>query len=498
MKERAGEGDSPSVFVAERFSPGRRSVRVASAAALGGLLFGYDISLINSAAAALQDEFQIGNAVLGFTAAAALLGAAIGAIIIGRIADRIGRVPAMKLAAMLFFVCGVGSGLASSIWLVVIFRILGGIGIGVAAVVASAYIAETSPPRIRGRLGSLQQLAVVSGIFLSLVVGWLLATIAGGPRAELSLGLPAWRWMFLGEAVPAVIYGALAFTIPESPRYLVAAQRIPEARRVISMLFGERNVEIAVQRISETLRRETAPSWRDLRKPGGCLYGIVWVGLGLAVFQQFVGITVIFFYSKVLWRAVGFAESSSFAIAMVTAVVNVVVTLIAIALIDKTGRRPLLLTGSAGMALMLTTLTVVFVTAPVIDGKPHLGGASGPIALIAANVFVIAFGVSWGPILWVALGEMFPNRIRAAALGLASAAQWTASWTITVTFPALRDMLGLAYGFYAVCAVLSFVFVWKWFPETKGVSLEDMHAELSPASAGTPPRAAPRSGSSPG
>jgi sugar porter (SP) family MFS transporter len=449
-------------------------------AALAGLLFGYDISLINCAIAALQDEFKIGNAVLGFTAAAVLLGAAIGAIIAGRIADRIGRRPAMKLAAILFFVCGVGSGLASSIWLVAIFRILGGAGIGVSSVVASAYIAETSPPHIRGRLGSLQQLAVVSGIFLSLVVGWLLADIAGGARAELWLGLPAWRWMFLGEAVPALIYGTLAFTIPESPRYLVAARRIPEARRVLSMLFGERNVEITVQRISQTLRRETPPSWRDLRKPGGGLYGIVWVGLGLAVFQQFVGITVIFFYSKVLWQAVGFGESSSFAIAVVTAVVNVLITLIAIALIDKTGRRPLLLTGSAGMALTLTTLTVAFATAPVIDGKPHLGGVSGPIALIAANVFVIAFGISWGPSLWVVLGEIFPNRIRAAALGLTAASQWVANWTITVTFPALRDVLGWAYGFYAMCAVLSFVFVWKWVPETKGVPLEDMHAELRP------------------
>jgi SP family sugar:H+ symporter-like MFS transporter len=468
------------VFADERSSPSWSAVRVASVAALGGLFFGYDISLINCAIAALQDEFKIGSAVMGFAAAAALLGAAIGAVVTGRIADRLGRRPAMKLAAIFFFVCGVGSGLASSIWLVVIFRILGGAGIGVASVVASAYIAETSPPHIRGRLGSLQQLAIVSGILLSLVIGWLLAAIAGGVHAELWLGLPAWRWMFLAEAVPALIYGTLAFTIPESPRYLVAARRMPEARRVISMLSGARNAEIIVQRISETLRRETPPSWRDLRKPGGSLYGIVWVGLGLAVFQQFVGITVIFFYSKVLWQAVGFGESSSHAIALVTAVVNVVITVIAIALIDKTGRKPLLLIGSAGMAVMLATMTVVFATAPLINGKPHLGGVSGPIALIAANVFVIAFGISWGPALWVVLGEMFPNRIRAAALGLAAAAQWTANWTITVTFPALHDVLGWAYGFYAVCAVLSLMFVLKWVPETKGVSLEDMHAELRP------------------
>nr|WP_246216786.1 sugar porter family MFS transporter [Mycobacterium botniense] len=456
----------------------RTAVRAASVAGLGGLLFGYDISLINSVAAALHTAFGIANAVLGITAAATLLGAAAGAATAGRTADRIGRLPTLRLAAMLFAVCGLGSGLAATIWLVVLMRIVGGLGIGLISVVASAYIAEISPPNIRGRLSSLQQLAIVSGIFVSLVVNWLLTDLAGGPRAQFWGGLPAWRWMFFGEAVPAVLYGALACTIPESPRYLVAAQRIPEARRVSAMLFGERKADFTVKRISETLRHEARPSWRDLRRPTGGLYGIVWVGVGMAVFQQFVGITVIFFYSKPLWQAVGFGDSSSFAIAVLTAAVNVLTTVAALALIDKTGRKPLLLTGSAGMAAMLATLTFVFVSAPVIDGQAHLGDVSGPAALIAATVFVIAFGFSWGPILWVLLGEMFPNRIRAAALSLAAATQWTANGMITVSFPALRHVLGLAYGFYTVCAMLSFLFVWKWVPETKGVALEDMRAEL--------------------
>ncbi|MGH3523008.1 MAG: MFS transporter, partial [Mycobacterium sp.] len=309
-------------------------------------------------------------------------------------------------------------------------------------------------------------------------VDWLPFQFGGGSRAELWLGLAAWRWTFLAEVIPAVIYGALTFTIPESPRYLIAAQRVPEARRVLSSVLGERNIEITVNRIQETLRREHPPSWRDLRKPTGGLYGIVWVGLGLAVFQQLVGITVIFYYGSALWQAVGFGESSSFAIAVITSVVNVLITLIAIALIDKVGRRPLLLTGSAGMALMLATLSVIFARAPIVDGKPHLVGASGLLALIAANIFVIAFGVSWGPGLWVLLGEIFPNRIRAAAVGLAAAGQWLTNFAIAFTFPALRHMLGFAYGFYTLCAVLSFLFVWRWVRETNGVSLEDMHAEL--------------------
>jgi SP family sugar:H+ symporter-like MFS transporter len=453
------------------------AVRSASVGALGGLLFGYDISVTNGAIKALQDHFHVGNAALGFAAAAALMGAAIGALITGRIADGMGRLAMMKLAAGLFLICGLGTGLSGEIWTFVIFHCIGGVGIGVASVVGPEYIAEVSPPRIRGRLGSLQQLGIVCGICISLIVNWLPFHIAGDPRCELWLGLAAWRWTFLGEAIPALIYGLLVFTIPESPRYLVAAQRIPEARRVLAML-GAR-VDSTLERISETLKRETPPSWRDLRKPRGGLYGIVWVGLGLAVFQQFVGITVMFYYSDVLWENFGFGERSSFTIALVTSVVNVLATFVAIALIDRVGRRPLLLAGSMGMTAMQATLTVVFGTAPIVDGKPYLVGAAAPIALVAANAFVVAFGISWGPVLWVELGEMFPNRIRPAALGLAAAGQWLASWTTIVTFPALRHMLGFAYGFYTLCAALSLVFVWRWVRETNGISLEDMHAELA-------------------
>jgi sugar porter (SP) family MFS transporter len=349
--------------------------------------------------------------------------------------------------------------------------------VGVASVIAPAYIAETSPPRIRGRLGSLQQLAIVTGIFLSLAVDYLLAHLAGGSREELWLGLEAWRWMFIVMTLPALLYGGLAFTIPESPRYLVAKFRIPEARRVLSMLLGEKNLELTITRIQDSLKSEKPPSWRDLRKPSGGLYGIVWVGLGLSVFQQFVGINVIFYYSNVLWEKVGWDESASFKITVITSITNILTTLIAIALIDKVGRKPLLLVGSAGMATALATMAFVFQTADIVDGQPQVGPVAGPIALVAANLFVVAFGMSWGPVVWVLLGEMFPNRIRGAALGLAAAGQWTANWLITVTFPGLRNVLGLAYGFYALCALLSFVFVWKWVEETKGKHLEDMHRE---------------------
>ncbi|KUI42824.1 MFS transporter [Mycobacterium sp. GA-1199] len=458
-----------------------RVVLIASVAALGGLLFGYDSAVINGAVAAVEDHFQTTKAVTGVAVAAALIGAAMGAVVAGRLADKIGRLSVMKIAALLFFISAFGTGLATNIWMFGLFRVVGGIGVGVASVIAPAYIAETSPPRIRGRLGSLQQLAIVTGIFVSLAIDALLAHLAGGSREELWLGMPAWRWMFLVMAVPAVVYGVLAFTIPESPRYLVATYRIPEARRVLSRLLGEKNLELTITRIKDSLKSETPPSWRDLRKPTGGLYAIVWVGVLLSVFQQFVGINVIFYYSNVLWEAVGFGEGQAFLITVITSVTNIVTTLIAIALIDKVGRKPLLLVGSTGMAITLGTMAILFGTAPVVDGQPSLDGIAGPIALVAANLFVVSFGMSWGPVVWVLLGEMFPNRIRGAALGLAAAAQWIANCAITASFPALGDFsLGVAYGFYAICAVLSFLFVWKYIEETKGKHLEDMGNEAAP------------------
>ncbi|MEZ0342244.1 sugar porter family MFS transporter [Mycobacterium sp. pV006] len=473
-------GETPEIFDEDQdFSSGKTAVRIASVAALGGLLFGYDSAVINGAVDSIQEDFGIGNAELGFAVASALLGAAVGAMTAGRIADRIGRIAVMKIAAVLFFISAFGTGLAPDVWAIVLFRIVGGIGVGVASVIAPAYIAETSPPGIRGRLGSLQQLAIVSGIFLSFAVNWVLQWAAGGANQPLWFGVDAWRWMFLAMAVPAVVYGTLAYTIPESPRYLVASHKIPEARRVLTKLLGQKNLEITITRIRETLEREDKPSWRDLRKPTGGVYGIVWVGLGLSIFQQFVGINVIFYYSNVLWQAVGFSADESAIYTVITSVINVLTTLIAIALIDKIGRKPLLLIGSSGMAVTLITMAVIFANATIgPDGNPSLPGASGVVALIAANLFVVAFGMSWGPVVWVLLGEMFPNRIRAAALGLAAAGQWAANWLITVTFPGLRDHLGLAYGFYGLCAVLSGLFVWRWVRETKGVSLEDMHGEL--------------------
>ena len=458
-------------------SSSREALRIAAVAALGGFLFGYDSAVINGAVAAVATEFGAGSASLGFAVASALLGAAAGAIGAGRMADLIGRLAVMKVAALAFLVSALGTGFAGSLEMLVVFRIVGGVGVGMASVIAPAYIAEIAPAAIRGRLASLQQLAIVTGIFVSLAVDFAFAHAAGGSREEFWLGLDAWQWMFLAMAVPAVVYGALAFTIPESPRWLISRHKVGAAAVILRKLLDTKDVDVTIDRIRATMERESAPSWRDLRNPDGRVAGIVWVGLLVSVFQQFVGINVIFYYSNVLWEAVGFDESQAFTITVIGATINIITTFIAIATVDRFGRRPLLLIGSVGMAVTLGTMAVVFGTAKVVDGAPVLEGVQGPIALVAANLFVIAFGMSWGPITWVLLGEMFPNRMRAAALSLAAGGQWVANWVITVSFPGLKDVsLALAYGLYATFAVLSFLFVKRYVDETKGKQLEDMHA----------------------
>lgn len=470
-------GPTPEVESIDDGSAGEQTkgaIRISVVAALGGFLFGYDSAVINGAVAAIERQFQVEPALLGFAVASALLGAAAGAMTAGRVADRFGRLSVMKLAAVLFFVSAFGAGLSQSVGMLVVFRVIGGLGVGFASVIAPAYIAEVAPARIRGRLGSLQQLAIVTGIFTSLIVDFILAMAAGSSHDVLWLGMEAWRWMFIAMFIPAVIYGGLAMTIPESPRFLVGAGRHDEARKVLSTLLHPSKVEATIERIAASLKRDTKPSYKDLRGPALGLLPIVWVGILLSVFQQFVGINVIFYYSNVLWEAVGFSEADSFLITVITSVTNIVTTLIAIASIDKFGRKPLLLVGSTGMTIALGVMAFVFGTAPVVNGVPQLG-AMGPVALVAANVFVVTFGMSWGPVVWVLLGETFPNKIRGAALSLAAAAQWVANWLITVSFPSLKDVsLGLAYGFYFVCALLSLIFVWRFVRETKGMELEEM------------------------
>ena len=450
-------------------------IALAIAGAVGGFLFGFDSSVINGAVDPIQDQFGLGDSLTGFAVAIALLGCAVGAYIAGRLADWKGRIPAMLVGAILFFVSAVGTGLAFSVWDLIAWRLVGGLGIGIASVIAPAYIAEISPKNLRGRLGSLQQLAITIGIFAALLSDTVFATWAGGAGQELWLGLEAWRWMFLAAVVPAVVYGLVALKLPESPRFLVLKGRDEEVRGIFARLWPNDDVERAIRDVRATIEDDAHGSKKGaLRGNRFGLKPIVWVGIILSVFQQFVGINVIFYYSTTLWKSVGFQESDSLTISVITAVTNIAVTFVAIALVDRVGRRPILLFGSVGMAVALATMAVSFSQAVQVDGAPSLPGAWGPIALVAANVFVISFGASWGPVVWVLLGEIFPNRIRARALGIAAAAQWIANFVITLSFPPLASVsLVLTYGLYALFAALSFVFVFKVVPETNGLSLEE-------------------------
>jgi len=470
-----------------------RVIGLAAAGAVGGFLFGFDSSVINGAVDAIQSEFDLSAVVTGFAVASALLGCAVGAELAGRLADRFGRIPVMVIGSILFLISSLGSGLAFGVIDLIVWRVIGGIGIGIASVVAPAYIAEISPRLLRGRLASLQQLAIVFGIFAALLSDALFAAAAGGAAEPFWLDLDAWRWMFMACVVPAVVYGALALTLPESPRFLVKAGKEDQAREVLARIQpGEE--DRAVRDIHDSMKQEEYGKRKGaLRGPVLGLQGIVWIGILLSVFQQFVGINVIFYYSTTLWQAVGFDESDSFTISVITSVTNILVTFIAIALVDRVGRRPLLLVGSAGMALALATMAFAFANSQEVDGAVTLPGAWGPIALIAANLFVVFFGFSWGPLVWVLLGEIFPNRFRARALGLAAAAQWVANFLITVTFPALADFsLFFTYGMYASFAVLSFLFVFWKVPETNGMSLEE--SEMVFARKGSAKRSAVASG----
>lgn len=451
---------------------------IAGAAALGGFLFGFDTAVINGAVAAIQNTFAMNSAMTGFAVSSALLGSAVGAFIAGPIADRLGRTKTMIIASVLFTLSAIGSGIAFGVWDFIFWRALGGMAVGMASVIAPAYIAEVAPAHLRGRLGSLQQLAIVVGIFLALLGNYFIALGAGGSaEAPFWFGVPAWRWMFWSEVPPALLYGIAAFMIPESPRYLVAQGRDREAAQVLAKVVGG-DVQAKVEEIRHTVTQERKPKFSDLLSRRGGLLPIVWIGMGLSILQQFVGINVIFYYSSILWRAVGFSERNSLLITVITSVVNIVTTFIAIATVDKFGRKPLLLLGSIGMTLTLGILTLVFGNAAIdpVTGTPTLIGLPGVIALLSANLYVVFFGFSWGPIVWVLLGEMFNNQIRAAALSLAASIQWIANFLVSTTFPPLLSFFGLgaAYGLYTISAAISIFFVVFFIRETKGKELEQM------------------------
>jgi len=451
---------------------------IVAVATIGGFMFGYDSGVINGTQQGLEKAFNLSKLGTGLNVGAILLGCAAGAFLAGRLADHIGRRTVMLIAAVLFIISAIGAGAADTSMHFIIARFVGGLGVGAASVLAPVYISEVTPAQIRGRLSSIQQIMIITGLTGAFLVNYLLAQTAGGSTSLLWGGLPAWRWMFWVQVIPAAIFLVSLVFIPESPRFLVVKNRDAEAQKVLTRLLGPEEGKRKVEEIRASLAADHhRPKLSDLiDKSRGRVRPIVWVGLGLAIFQQLVGINVVFYYGAVLWQSVGFSENDSLKINILSGALSIVSCLAAIALIDKVGRKPLLLVGSAGMAVTLGLMAAAFSTATLVHGAVHLSDRAGLTALISANAYVILFNMSWGPVMWVMLGEMFPNQIRGSGLAVAGFGQWIANFGISVSFPAMAASLGLVvtYGFYAASALVSFFFVSKAVHETNGRELEHM------------------------
>lgn len=443
---------------------------------IGGFLFGFDSGVINGTVDGLQAAFNSDSVGTGFNVASMLLGCAVGAFFAGTLADRLGRRSLLIVSAIFFAISAWGSGVAETSGEFIFYRVLGGLAVGAASVLAPAYISEVTPARFRGRMSSIQQIAIISGLFCAFLSNYIIAGSAGGSTMEFAWGYQAWRWMFWIELVPAVTFFIALLFIPESPRFLVASRKKEKALTVLQRLMGE-DAQAMLDQIEASLVADHRPSLKDISDKTYGVRPIVWVGIGLATFQQLVGINVVFYYGTVLWQSAGFSESDALLINVVSGGLSIAACLVATFLIDKIGRKPLLLIGSIGMSVTLAIMAFVFARALVQEGGAlKLEGSNGTVALVAANLYVIFFNMSWGPVMWVMLGEMFPNQIRGSGLAVSGLAQWVSNFAVTMTFPILLSSIGLggAYGIYAIGAVISIFFILKFVDETKGRELEDM------------------------
>lgn len=474
-----GNSTSEGVTDAPRGENTGLIILISCVATIGGFLFGFDSGVINGTVDGLQRAFNSDSVGTGFNVASMLLGCAVGAFFAGRLADVFGRRTLLIVAAVLFLVSAWGSGIATGSLEFVLYRIVGGLAVGAASVMSPAYIAEVSSARYRGRLATVQQIAIIGGLFAAFLSNYLLARVAGGSTAEFWGGYQAWRWMFWIEIAPAALFLVALFAIPESPRFLVARGRLVQAERVLVRLYGDAAGRRKLEEIRQSLAADQhRPKFSDLvSKVTGRVRPIVWVGIGLAVFQQLVGINVVFYYGAVLWQAVGFSENDALLINVLSGALSIGACIVSLLLVDRIGRKPLLWIGSAGMAVTLAAVTAAFATGTLADdGRLVLSDSMGVLALVAANLYVIFFNASWGPVMWVMLGEMFPNQIRGSGLAVAGLFQWGANFLITWTFPMLLAGIGLAgaYGLYAAAAALSVVFVLRYVHETRGRELEQM------------------------
>jgi SP family xylose:H+ symportor-like MFS transporter len=438
-------------------------------AALGGLLFGYDTAVISGAEKSIQafliDSQGLSSFLHGVTVSSALIGCIFGGAISGFVSSAYGRKKALIMAGVLFFLSALGSGnpeflffnkgesSMGLLWMFNFYRVIGGVGVGLASAVCPMYIGEIAPAEIRGRLVSLNQFAIIFGMLIVYFVNW---GIADGQTIEW-INEIGWRRMFLSEALPAAVFILLMFLVPESPRYLALKQKDTEALSILTRVNGVEKAKQILEDIKSTIETSKAKLYS---------YGkaVLIIGILLSVFQQFVGINVALYYAPRIFESMGAAKDASMLQTIIMGLVNVVFTLVAILTVDKWGRKPLLIVGSIGMAIgMIAISTLAFLD------------IIGTTTLIFIIIYTASFMMSWGPICWVLISEIFPNKIRSQAVAIAVAAQWTANFFISSTYPPMMEFSnGGTYFFYGVMSILSALFVWKYVPETKGKTLEEM------------------------
>jgi len=438
-------------------------------ATLGGLLFGYDTAVISGAEKSVQafliTSLGLSTLVHGLTISSALIGCIIGGAISGLFSSVIGRKKSLMVAAVLFFISALGSGYPEFLffekgkvtlgllYMFNFYRIIGGIGVGMASAIVPMYIGEISPAGIRGRLVSYNQFAIIFGMLVVYFVNW---GIANGQTLEWINDI-GWRLMFVSEAIPAALFGILLFVVPETPRYLTLKHRDDDALRILEKINDAKIAKEILNDIKNTVEHHSGKLFS---------YGklVIIIGILLSVFQQFVGINVALYYAPRIFESMGAGKDGSMLQTVVMGLVNVIFTVVAIVTVDKWGRKPLLMVGSVGMAIGMFAIA---------------GLAFFEVLGIGTLVFIIiytaSFMMSWGPICWVLISEIFPNKIRGRAVAVAVVAQWAANYLISSTYPAMMEFSGtFTYGFYGIMSVLSFFFVWKMVPETKGQTLEEL------------------------
>ena len=432
---------------------------VACVAALGGLLFGYDIGIISGALLFMEQDFPLTPFLTGVVVSSILLGAVAGAGASGALGDRLGRRKMVLIAAVIFALGAVGMGLSPTVGVLIFFRIVTGLAVGAASALVPTYISEISPTDMRGSLSSVFQLAITLGILLAYLVNFALA------------GAEAWRWMLGLAAVPAVVLFVGMYLVPETPRWLIKNDRMDEARGVLRRSRGQEDVEDEIGEIREVEREEAQTGVRELLAPW--VRPMLVVGVGLAMLQQFVGINTIIYYAPNIIKDTGLGDSASILATVGIGVVNVIFTLVAIWLIDRIGRKRLLLYGLSGMTLGTLLLGLGFVL-------PSLAGVVSWITLGAMLLYIASFAASFGPIVWVMLPEIFPLQVRGSGVGVSSLSNWVANFIVALLFPVLIAALGqtpVFWGLGVIC-LLSMAFVYFRVPETMGRSLEEIEEDL--------------------